>query len=133
MPLTLRMGNYKFGCLRLCSARVRLVTVSNSSKQARGRRSRKLARRYAWHVTKHGQTAEKTSTVEKNSTVEKISTVGRTSVRTYTREGYLPRRYRGEDIRSVRLREGSLLIRYQGDRDRPPGTARREKLALDLH
>jgi hypothetical protein len=78
-------------------------------------------------VTKHGQTAEKTSTVEKTSAV------GRTSVTTYTREGYLPRRYRGEHIQSVRLREGYLLIKYQGDRDRPPGTARREKLALDLH
>jgi hypothetical protein len=50
------------------------------------------------------------------STVEKTSRVGRTSVRTYTREGYLPRRYRGEHIQSVRLREGYLLRRYQGDR-----------------
>jgi len=79
-------------------------------------------------VTKRGrQSAEKTFTVEKTSTVV------RTSARTYTREGYLPRRYRGEYIRSVHLREGYLLIRYQGDRDRPSGTARREKLALDLH
>src|SRR5215212_642855 len=69
-----------------------------------------------WHATKHGQTAEKTSTVEKNFTVEKISTVGRTSVRTYTRAEYLPRRYRGEHIRSVRLREGSRRTRYQGGR-----------------
>jgi hypothetical protein len=79
-------------------------------------------------VTKHGR-----QSAEKTFTAEKTSTVGRTSVRTYTREGYLPRRYREEHIRSARLREGYLLIRYQGDRDRPPGTARREKLALDLH
>jgi hypothetical protein len=61
-------------------------------------------------VTKRGQTAEKTPTVEKTSKV------GRTSVTTYTREGYLPRRYRGEHIRSVRLREGYLLRRYPEDR-----------------
>src|SRR5215207_9019704 len=94
----------------VCSTRVQIVTGSNSSEQARGRRSRKLARRYVWHVTKRGQSAEKTFAVEKTSTV------GRNSVTTYTREGYLPRRYRGEHIRSVRLREGYLLRKYQGDR-----------------
>jgi hypothetical protein len=103
--------------------------VISSSEQARVKRSRKLARRYAWHVTKRGR-----QSAEKTFTVEKTSTVGRTFVTTYTtREGYLPRRYPGEHIRSVRLREGYLLIRYQGDRDRLPSTARREKLALDLH
>ena len=46
--------------------RVQLVIVSNSNEQARGRRSRRLARRHAWRVTKRGrQTAEMTFTVER--------------------------------------------------------------------